>query len=68
MVAATLPGVVLVEPHLPPPLIVVSMRLGGSERSSQGFTDAAEARAHGLEIARRRGLLFVDLTSASADG
>lgn len=64
MSAGTIRGLVLVEPALPLPIVMVTTRAGGRE-DGRFFECLGEARTYAAEIAKRRGLMLVDLIAAT---
>lgn len=62
-------GLVLIEPALPEPNVLVTTRTAAPDRErGRFFPDIAEARAFATGVAEQRGLMIVDLVAAAEGG
>lgn len=64
--AARINGLILIEPALPEPVALVTVRTAAPDRErGHFFPSAEEARAFASELAAQRGLMLVDLIAAA---
>ena len=62
-------GLILIEPALPEPVALVTVRTVGPDRErGHFFPNADEARTFAAGVAEQRGLMLVDLVSAAEGG
>ena len=67
--AARINGLILIEPALPEPVALVTVRTAAPDRErGHFFPSAHEARAFASELAAQRGLMLVDLIAAAEAG
>jgi hypothetical protein len=67
--ASRINGLVLIEPAMPEPVALVTVRTAAPNRERGHFFPCAdEARAFASELAEQRGLMLIDLTSAAEGG
>jgi hypothetical protein len=65
MTGARINGLVLIEPALPEPVALVTVRAPAPDRErGHFFPNADEARAFAAGVAEQRGLMLVDLIAA----
>jgi len=69
MSAPRVHGLVLIEPALPEPVALVTVRTPAPDRErGHFFPTAEEARAFAAGVAEQRGLMLVDLIAAAEGG
>jgi hypothetical protein len=62
-------GLILIEPALPEPVALVTVRTASPDRErGHFFPTAEEARAFASGVAEQRGLMLVDLIAAAEGG
>jgi len=62
-------GLILIEPALPEPVALVTVRTVGPDRErGHFFPNADEARTFAAGVAEQRGLMLVDLIAAAEGG
>ena len=67
--ASRINGLVLIEPAMPEPNVLVTTRTAAPDRErGRFFPDIAEARTFAAELAAQRGLMLVDLIAAAEGG
>lgn len=67
--AARINGLILIEPAIPEPVALVTVRTPSPNRERGHFFPCADdARAFASELAAQRGLMLVDLIAAAEGG
>lgn len=62
-------GLILIEPALPEPVALVTVRTSGPDRErGHFFPNADEARAFAAGVAEQRQLMLIDLIAAAEGG